>query len=120
MATTFSAPLFGEVATALAAYFEGLHNSDATRLAELCAHITSSSFASSAASLMQALCHVPGGTRTGAYTACLLMEPSWSSATLILSWPAWRHDRRHQNSPVTIRSFPSTHVSADAQLPRYR
>ena len=37
MATTFSAPLFGEVTTALAAYFEGLHNSDATRLAELCA-----------------------------------------------------------------------------------
>ena len=37
MATPFSAPLFGEVATALAAYFEGLHNSDATRLAELCA-----------------------------------------------------------------------------------
>ena len=57
MATTFSAPLFGEVATALAAYFEGLHNSDATRLAELCADIISLSFGSTAASLTQALCH---------------------------------------------------------------
>jgi hypothetical protein len=35
MATTFSAPLFGEVSTSLAAYFEGLHNSDAARLGEL-------------------------------------------------------------------------------------
>jgi hypothetical protein len=35
MATTFAAPLFGEVAGALAAYFEGLHNSDAARLGEL-------------------------------------------------------------------------------------
>ena len=40
MATTFSAPLFSEVSAALAAYFEGLHNSDAGRLAELCASLT--------------------------------------------------------------------------------